>query len=120
MTADGERKNGKLALVRGGLYGRARAFNRQPVPADMPADFQLDREMRTVFAALHAEDGTVPSRGVQEIREGRQWPWRVIARRFREARLANVPESQLDEVIAVLVSYKCSLYRDVPHRDHAA
>jgi hypothetical protein len=119
MSGQGGEKNGNLTVERGGLYGRPRHY-RQPAPMVTAVDFQLDREMQTVFAALHAEDGTVPSRGIQEIREGRQWPWRMIARRFREAAVANVPESQLDEVIHVLQQFKCSLYRPIPQRDTAA
>lgn len=121
MATNDEKKYGKLSVVRGTLYGRAHAANRQRAATGFTtAEFRLDREMHDVFCALHAEDGSVPSRPIQEIREHRQHPWRMIARRFREAALANVPEHQLDEVIHVLQQYKASLYRALPKRGRSA
>lgn len=107
-------KNGRtLTLVYGDVPRPVHGAGRKKKSAAMSfstAEFDLDRMMHDVFCTLTGADGNVPSEGVQEIRERRQWPWRVIARRFREARDAGVPASQLDEVIHVLQQYRVRLY----------
>jgi hypothetical protein len=116
--AEGGGKYGnRLSVVRGDLYGKPRQYNRQRAAVGFTtAEFRLDREMHEVFCAFTAEDGVVPSRAVQEIREHRQHPWRVIARRFREARKAGVPLEQLHAVINVLHAYARELYRETEQR----
>lgn len=100
-----------LSLVQGDQWGKPRRPKQQRAAMTFTtAEFTLDREMHDVFCAMQDESGDVPSRGVQDIRQHLQHPWRVIARRFREARKAGVSAAQLYEVTHVLNSYIASLY----------
>ena len=105
MQGDGSGKYRKLGLVRGDQYGKPRRFSKKADMSFTTAEFTLDREMHDAFAAMEAEDGTVPSIGVEDIRRHRQHPWRVIARRFREAHAAGVSKAQMYEVVHVLQVY---------------
>lgn len=99
-----------LRLERGDLYGKPRKFERRAAMAFTTAEFDLDRVMHDAFCALEGEDGTVPSRGIQEIRQHRQRPWRFMGRRLREAVNAGATEAQLHEVVHVLHQYVTRLY----------
>lgn len=102
------RKKGNFAIVRGGLY--ARRPGRRTRTAE---EWRLDRELMSAFAAIHGEDGTVPSKGIYHIREGVQHPWRVLARRFIEARQAGAPKDQLKAVLNVMALWiDDTLYND--------
>lgn len=70
----------------------------------------LDRAMHEAFVRLTNPNGVVPSRGVQEVREHRQMPWRVLARRFYELRQARVPREQAKEIVRTLDRWVDGLY----------
>lgn len=91
-------------VVRGGRYAKGLTVGAGP---DV---HRLDHDMQAAFAALEAVDGTVPSRGVQEIREHRQRPWRVLARRFRECREAGVPFDQAVGIVRALERWVGAIY----------
>lgn len=110
-----DRRRQKYGIVRGGRYGR-----RPSATAFTTSEFRLDREMVAVFAALESESGTVPSRAIQEIREGNQKPWRYLARRFREARLAGVEKDAAKAPLRVLELYIDELFSDTNERGRAA
>ena len=110
MSADDSKKYVKpqvkqMGVVRGALYGRPHEFAKKSSMGFTTLEFELEREMHAVFCAMEGEDGTVPSRGVQDIRQHSQHPWRVLARRLREAHAAGVPKHQLHEVVHVLQQY---------------
>ena len=86
-------KYGNLKLIRGGQYGRV-------VRARTAREIELDERMRSAYVRCVDRAGRVPSRAVQEIREGRQTPWRVPARRAIEMARAGVPA---DDIRAALV-----------------
>lgn len=70
----------------------------------------LDRAMHEAFIRLFDPNGRVPSRGVQEIREGRRHPWRAMARRFVELRQARVPLEHTKALIAEMDRFVDGLY----------
>lgn len=70
----------------------------------------LDREMHGAFTAVRGADGCAPSRAFYEIRRHSQHPWRLIARRVREARAAGAPREQVKEITRVLEQYIDQLY----------
>ncbi len=98
VSTEAAQKNG-FRVERGGQYGRPL---RRRVEVSGPEFHRLDMDVQAAFAALEDAHGHVPSRGIQEIREHRQWPMRVIARRFRECRDAGVPLQQQLAVVHVL------------------
>lgn len=100
---------GTLEVVPGGQYAQRRNRGRAAM-GFTTTEFNLDRDMRTLFAALEGEDGTVPSRSIQAVREGERHPWRMMARRFREARRANVPPAKLHEIAHRMTQYIAALY----------
>lgn len=117
MDGGGAGKDGfRLRVVRGGRYAQFR----QKVEVTGPEFWKLDTDVQAAFAAMEDGDGHVPSRGVQEIRENRQRPWRVLARRFRECRDAGVPLHQAVAVIHVLEHWLRDLYARKATRDRAA
>lgn len=123
MSADERKKYVKpqvkqLRIERGALYGKPHRFTKKAAMGFTTLEFELEREMHAVFCAMAADDGNVPSRGVQDIRQHSQHPWRVLARRLREAHAAGVPKHQLREVMHVLEHYVMRL--GVPRaRKHA-
>lgn len=123
MSSAGSGNYGKFEVVRGDLYAKRIPPNRQPVTSSFTtAEFDLDRDMMGLFAALEGEDGTVPSRGIQEVREGRQRPWRYIAKRFAEALDAGVSVPAIYEITHRLNQYVAAraARRSQPHRGRAA
>lgn len=100
------KKYGNLRLERGTLYAQ------RPRGAQVATDWRLDREMASAFAAIHGQDGAVPSRGIYDIREGYQHPWRTLARRIREARAKNAPKEQVIGVLRVFEVWIDELYRE--------
>jgi len=109
-------KKRNLAVVPGALY----ATRKQRATRVMTSgEWSLDREIRGAFAAVKGADGTAPSTAFYNIAEHRQHPWRIIARRFVEARDAGTHPDQLLVILDVFrwwVMHK--LYR--PTRDKAA
>lgn len=93
MQPNDLQKNRNLKLIRGGQYGRR-------VRVRTAKEIELDERMRRMYVRCVGENGTVPSRAVQLIREGRQTPWRVPARRAIEMARAGVPA---DDIRAALV-----------------
>lgn len=92
MSDDGSKKyrNG-LFVIRGDQWA-ARTVR------DMDLERWLDRENHATWCKAVGEDGTVPSDGIYDIRRMRQHPWRVEARREREAVLAGVEEAVFEEL----------------------
>lgn len=83
---------------------------RSAVAEKYGSSFGLDRAMHDAFVRLFDPNGLVPSRGVQEIREGRQAPWRILARRLMEARQAHVPREHVKGIVAALDRWIDELY----------
>jgi hypothetical protein len=113
MDASRREKNG-IALVRGGQYAK------RPVAAKTSADWKLDTEMASAFAGITGEDGSVPSKGIYCIRDRSQHPWRVLSRRFKEAKAANAPLDQVLAPVRVLELWVRELYGEQPNRGRAA
>lgn len=123
MSASEQQKYGKFEVVRGDLYAQPRRWNRRPAATGFStAEYDLDRDMHDLFTALVSVDGTVPSRAIQQVREHQQWPWRVFARRLREAVEAGVPTTQLYEITHRFNQYVAQLAarRSTPFRKGAA
>lgn len=77
--------------------------------------------MQSVFALIHAPDGTVPNKAFYDVRERKQHPWRLLGRRLREARQERVPKEQVAPIAKVIADYIDSLYEDMnPHGGSAA
>lgn len=110
MDAKGSQKKPNLGLLHGGRYAQ------RPMRTFTTAEFRLDREMQSAFAAIHGEDDTVPSEGIYKIRKHEQHPWRVLARRIIEARNANAPKEQLEGVLKVFATWVNELYQEQPTR----
>lgn len=88
---DGGKYRKGLIVVRGDQWA-ARTVR------DRDLERWLDRENHSTWCKAIGTDGTVPSEGIYEIRRHRQHPWRVEARREREAVLAGVEEAVFDEL----------------------
>lgn len=101
MSEAGSQKYGfgNLRLERGGQYAKRPARSMRMMTT---GEWRLDEEMAAAFAAIESENGTVPSRGIQEIRERRQHPWRVLARRFIEARRSGADRDSVKAPLRVL------------------
>lgn len=112
---DTERNNrGNLAVVRGGQYGKGRITLTK-------AEHRLDQQMQEAFAAIYGEAGTVPSRGIYDVREGVRQPWRTLARRIREAHAKGAPmESVKAPLLTFLRWIERDLYRITDDFDTAA
>jgi hypothetical protein len=97
MNAKGPKKNGHLKVERGGrdIRGRRRSSARTSV------ELYVDDAMRRQYMAVVTPRGTVPSRAIQEIREGRQAPWRGNVRRAIEMRDGQVPRDICKAVMVV-------------------
>lgn len=75
-----------------------------------PTQHTLDREMHGAFTAVRGGNGCVPSRAFYEIRRHSQHPWRLMARRVREAMAAGAPREQVKEIAHVFEQYIDQLY----------
>jgi hypothetical protein len=92
MDAEGREKNRiQLTVIRGDQWA-ARTVR------DFDLERWLDRENHATWCKAVGEDGTVPSDGIYDIRRDRQHPWRIEARREREAVLAGVEEAVFEEL----------------------
>lgn len=100
-------KYGTLRLIRGGQYGKP---NRKRPPSDK--EKQLDSRMHGAFLRLVTDEGIVASRGIQEVREHRQAPWRILARRIWEAKQAGVPKGEVKAVLDTLGAWADELWQD--------
>lgn len=108
MRTSGAIKYRNFEVVRGGLSPlRGRRRGRRMRTA---AEIVLDHELRTAFVAIEGRAGTVPSEGIQKIREGEQHPWRVLARRLVEAHAAGASHAQVRRVAVALVGWVDRLY----------
>lgn len=114
MQDEAAEKNG-FRVVRGGQYAR-----RNRVEITGPEFWKLDASMHETFVALEDASGRVPSRGIQEIREHRQRPWRVLARRFRELRDVGIPKHEALRVVRTLEQWVSDLWDATPPKDRAA
>jgi hypothetical protein len=98
-----------LTLERGGkVLRRPRART--------PAEIALDERMRLAYIRCLGRRGTVPSRGVQEIRQGRQAPWRAPARRVIEMLDAGVPVPDIKLAVALELAAWIDDLVNVPDR----
>lgn len=95
-------KKGKLRVVAGGLYA-SRVLS---------PDEQLERDMRSLFAAMKADEGDGPyaSRGIANVAHSINAPHRILARRMREAREARVRHALVRQVGQLFVAYADRLY----------
>lgn len=82
-----------MRVVRGSLYAKPRQ-RRTPTPEEL----DLDRELQEAFVAMLTPYGTVPSPGIQEIRQHKQRPWRKLGERLMEARRAKVAKARAKEI----------------------
>lgn len=103
---DSQRNNRRnLSLIRGGQYGKGRITR-------TTEELRLDRQMQEAFAAIYGEAGTVPSRGIYDVREGRRQPWRTLARRIREAHAQGAPIQSVREPLLTFLRWvERDLYR---------
>lgn len=116
MGTTNNQKQGSLTLARGGLY----ATRKGRTEGRVQPDWKLDREMADAFAGITGEDGSVPSKGIYAIRDRSQHPWRVLWRRFLEARTANAPLEQALAPIRVLEMRVRELYGEAAKPKSAA
>jgi len=66
--------------------------------------------MHDCFLRFVNPEGVVASRGTQEVREQRSYPWRTLAKRLQEGRDAGVPKSDAKAVVQVWDEYVDALY----------
>lgn len=66
--------------------------------------------MHEAFVQIHGADGSVPSEAIYDVRRGRQFPWRKLAKRIREAHYAETPIDQVKEIVRVLDCFIDDLY----------
>lgn len=92
MSDEGGRnyRNG-LTVTRGAQYSCRTVL-------DMDLARWLDQDMHAAWCKALDPDGRVPSEGISDIRRHMQHPWRVEARRVREAVLADVEEAVFEEM----------------------
>lgn len=100
MDADGGKKCGNLTLLQGGLAG----------PRAVTPEVRLERDLRARFVAMRGKDGKVVGRAFHDIACGHQNPWRILARRIREAQLKRVPREQVKGIVADIDAYVDRLY----------
>lgn len=92
----GPAARGGLTLHRG---GRAR---RTLSPDEQAA---LDRRMHGAFVGVFDEQGRVPSEGIQDVRQKKQHPWRVIGKRLVECGRQEQALRIVDELRAWVIDY---------------
>lgn len=102
--------DGRLTLLRGGQYGAHRAS----------AEVELERKMRAQFVRMRSEAERSPGRAYDAIAADEQHPWRVLARRIREARAAKVPRSAVQEMVDEIEQYVNAVYGVTATRKPAA
>lgn len=81
----------KLSIVRGEQYTRRAVL-------DLDLARWLDADMHAAWCKAVDPKGRVPSEGISDIRRHMQHPWRIEARRMREAVLADVEEAVFEEM----------------------
>lgn len=93
----------KFGVIDGGLAHRP------------TAEEKLEREYRELVAAVRGADGKVPSPAFYDIAEGRQFPWRVLARRVREMKARRVPKEVAKvTILRPLERYIARIYGENP------
>lgn len=114
MSTNPQKKYGKkygnrdyLRLVRVEASADERPTTPVAVPIHSPLIFSLDRRMHTAYVQL---PGRVVSRGIQEIREQRQHPWRNQARREIEMHADGIP---LEEVLRIHDAHRQWIIEDL-------
>lgn len=90
MAGQRKQKYGQHEMDRRGRRGSAQRT---------PAELRLDDRYRRAFCRLVTPEGRVPSRAVQEIREGKQAPWRPNARRVLELLDAGMATTEIKAVV---------------------
>lgn len=85
-TTDGN-KSGKddrprLTVLRGG----------QARTPQSHAELELDRAMRALFYAMRDKQGGNINKNVRNVSRGATHPWRVLVKRFRDAKRARNPK----------------------------
>lgn len=100
-------KWGNLSIVDGGLLRRRQR-----------ADIEFERALRALFVAMCGKDGKSVNKNFRNVARGHVTPWRVLMRRFREAKAArndahNYP--LMKQTVRVLDSYIDALHgKDKP------
>lgn len=102
MTDSKRKKYGNLQVEPGGQYAERPG---KRVSISTPLIHDLDRRMHEAFVAVEGKDGTVPSRGVYDIRCHAQHPARVLGRRCIEMREAGAPVEQAVAVFEAGVAW---------------
>jgi hypothetical protein len=72
----------RLTVLAGGKAGDARTH----------AELELDRAMRALFYAMRDTRGRMPGKNVRNVARGATHPWRMLAKRFRDAKRARYPQ----------------------------
>lgn len=79
MDTDGSKKLHKFSISDGGKAGERRTH----------ADVELERALRALFFAMRGRDGKSLNMNFRNVAAGKTNPWRVLMRRFREAKAAR-------------------------------
>lgn len=94
IAMDDSQKNGHtLQVVDGGQFAR------KVMRVRTAKEIELDARMKARFGRCVGRNGTRPSRAVQEICEGRQFPWRKNAIRAIEMLEDGVPVPEVKAAI---------------------
>lgn len=79
-----------------------------------PVDFDLERELRTAYAAIVGADGTVASRALLDAAEGYQHPHRYFLRRLLEGVAAKADPEQIKRPLRVIEQFLDEILRQSP------
>lgn len=107
-----DKSDRNFRILRGGLYGtKQRLRRRQLKVVGLRAElFRLDARKRLAYLRLVDANGSVPTEGIQKVREGITNPWRVEGRRYLEMKAAGVP---IEDAVAVAMETVFWLINDV-------
>lgn len=99
--SDSQKNGQELKVERGGkdLRGRRRSMIRTPL------EIEADDRFRRRFMHVVTPEGAVPSRAIQEIREGRHFPWRSGVRRAIEMHDAGIPREINEAALTAEVAW---------------
>lgn len=59
---------------------------------DTPADVELDRALRALFYSTRDARGRIPTKNLRNVARGATHPWRMLVKRFHEAKRARNPQ----------------------------
>src|SRR4051812_30543892 len=107
-----DKSDRNFRILPGGLYGTKPRIRRRrlKVVGHSAELFRLDARKRLAYLRLVDSHGSVPTEGIQKVREGITNPWRVEGRRYLEMKAAGVP---VEDAIAVAMETVMWLLDDV-------